>query len=755
MQRRTYLRALGVVGGAGLAGCPGGGDGTTTTPRETAETPPEATETPPAGATETPMETRTERETSTPPEDGVAFYVSPEGDDDWSGTEPAPTGDDGPFATLDRAREAVQERAGTDRSGPLRVQIRGGTYRLTEPIRFGPEDAVTGTESAPVRYEAYPGEQPVFSGGEVVEDWTETDVAGRTAWRTTLPSVRDGDRTFKQLWVDGERRYRPRLPDGVDTQFGSRETAADSDVAYFRTERGPEDPKTFVAPDVGGLESVENVELVRIKGWTCERLPVESYDEDTQRVTVGRRTAPNFDSMEPNDPWIVGEGYYYLDNVRSALGKPGQWYLDEDTGELTYLPEAGESMADTTVIAPRSGLSELVQFQGDGGYWVQHITLAGLTFEHAGWQYPPTGFTGVAATVPGTIEVGRSHDIAFEDCTVRHVGQYGVGLNRYCKDITVEGCSFEDMGAGGVTLRPGKRWEAPAAERVTVVDTHVRDVGTVFHAGAGILLKRVEDATVAHNHVHECYHGGIQVGVRPGYGEVETADNTIEKNYVHDVGGLRTQEKFGIYVTSQQPNLRILNNVVHRCWKYTPQHGGGIDLDPAVTGALVEHNVIYDSDHPFDFFFGLDNLVRNNVFVGGLDNVADAGPIADRRGETAVTPDGDANTSLTFRHNVLVAEGTPIYDDIRDDVGDVVRSDENCFWDRDREELVVANDWDTPQIDLDRWRESTGNDRNSIVADPLIETLDGTEFALADDSPAFDVGFEPIDTSDVGPRPAE
>src|SRR5271157_2753422 len=61
------------------------------------------------------------------------FYVAPNGNDAWSGTLPAPnaTNTDGPFATFDRARAAVQTSVKTG-AKPVTVQFRAGTYFLTK-----------------------------------------------------------------------------------------------------------------------------------------------------------------------------------------------------------------------------------------------------------------------------------------------------------------------------------------------------------------------------------------------------------------------------------------------------------------------------------------------------------------------------------------------------------------------------------------------------------------------------------------------
>ena len=73
------------------------------------------------------------------------FYVSPVGSNDWSGTLPNPDaqGTDGPFATLERARDAVRDlkkRKSTD----ILVLVREGTYRPAETIVFGLQDSANG-----------------------------------------------------------------------------------------------------------------------------------------------------------------------------------------------------------------------------------------------------------------------------------------------------------------------------------------------------------------------------------------------------------------------------------------------------------------------------------------------------------------------------------------------------------------------------------------------------------------------------------
>ena len=70
----------------------------------------------------------------------VSFYVATNGNDAWSGKLPQPNSDktDGPFATLDRAREA--SRAFLNKED-VKIEISPGTYRLNETLIITAEDS--------------------------------------------------------------------------------------------------------------------------------------------------------------------------------------------------------------------------------------------------------------------------------------------------------------------------------------------------------------------------------------------------------------------------------------------------------------------------------------------------------------------------------------------------------------------------------------------------------------------------------------
>ena len=89
--------------------------------------------------------------------------------DAWSGTlsQPNRVRTDGPFATLERARDAVraESRRRLPRDGVV-VELEAGTYQVTRPLELGAADS--GSESAPVVYRAARDADIRLMGGKIL-----------------------------------------------------------------------------------------------------------------------------------------------------------------------------------------------------------------------------------------------------------------------------------------------------------------------------------------------------------------------------------------------------------------------------------------------------------------------------------------------------------------------------------------------------------------------------------------------------------
>ncbi|MCU0913379.1 MAG: hypothetical protein MUC88_02315, partial [Planctomycetes bacterium] len=140
----------------------------------------------------------------------MTLYVSPAGNDAWSGRSAQPNAGrtDGPVATLERARDILrQSRGGGELREPARVVVADGTYTLTTPFVLTPQDS--GTERSSVVYEAAPGTRPVFTGGRTITGFAPTPDG---AWKVRVPEVAAGQWYFEQLFVNGRRAVRARTP---------------------------------------------------------------------------------------------------------------------------------------------------------------------------------------------------------------------------------------------------------------------------------------------------------------------------------------------------------------------------------------------------------------------------------------------------------------------------------------------------------------------------------------------------------------
>lgn len=671
------------------------------------------------------------------------FYIATNGNDAWSGRWPAPnrTKTDGPFASLAGARNALRKLQ-PSLPGPVTVWVRGGRYELRQPVVFGPED------SFPVTFAAYRNEQPVFDGGERITGWRTTTMNGRRAWVADVP----GDWEFRELFVNGRRAPRPRWP---RTGLFRMEAVPGLKLP---AQWGAGGQTRFVGP-VRQFQNLADVEVVCVHFWIEERSPLVAVDVATRSVTMAR----------PSRAPLVGSfgsqlADYYYDNVFEELREPGQWYLDRPAGKVYYLPLPGETPARTAICAPRTFQLLGVMGAPDENRYVEHLRFRGLTFRHTDWRHPEAdGATllnpvpskpmfsrrhgrgnfaaagQAACDVPGVIFFEGARHCAVEDCTIEHVGWYGVEISDGCRSVRVVGNTLRDLGAGGVKINGASaRDEMPARQtgRCRITDNVITAGGRIFHSAVGVLAMHAFELEIAHNHIHDLFYTGISCGWEWGYQPNVSRDNRIEKNHIHHIGQALLSDMGGIYTLGVQPGTVIRGNLIH---DIRSAHYGGwcIYPDEGSSHILIEHNVGYNADrHVFHQHYGRENVVRNNILAFGGEAVVSYSRAEDHNG-------------FTFTNNICVTDGKPIYaGGYRCRLADKkFRADLNLMFD-------VARRWPAAGKELSwaRWR-ALGQDAHSLVADPRFRDWRRRDFRLAKNSPAAKIGFAPIDLRDVGPRP--
>ena len=504
----------------------------------------------------------------------ACFHVSPDGDDAADGTAPERA-----FKTITRARDAARGHAGN-----ARIVVADGFYELDKPLEFTEKDCN-------LMFEAVPGARPVLSAGRRIRAWT----VGQDGWWRA--KVAPGEK-FAQFYVNGQRRVRPFLPR----------------KGYYYAQKGADpDPVTgkerFVAREghfpVGGNPAME---VCMFNVWTMSRSHVTAYDAATRTVSLDLPAAKReFEAIGP-DRW------YRYDNVKTALGEPGDWYLDEQEGVLVYVPMPGESPMGCEAVASRH--EHVAVFS-----CATNITWRGITFAYTDYGVKPNGnFTGQAASrEPGALRADRSNGIRFERCAVVHTGAHGMDFFWGCENCAVIGCELRDLGAGGVKIGEGY---VTGRKRVLVRGCEVRDClisegGRVDPAGCGVWIGHAAGNRVSRNTIHDMYYTGISAGWNWSLNQVSSG-NVLEWNHIYDIGRHVLSDMGGIYLLGCQPGTVERFNHIHHVTR-ARNCAFGIYFDSGTSLVTVTNNVVHDCEDSNFFLAAISasNRVENNIFVCG------------------------------------------------------------------------------------------------------------------------------------------
>jgi len=662
---------------------------------------------------------------------GADVYLAPEGQDIALGSVAAPV------ATLRRALDLARaiRAAEPDRRRPIVIEAAGGTYELEEPVVLTPEDS--GTVQAPTVVRAAADAKPVFSGGRRLTGWKVKGSGDAIRWTLELEEVARGAWNFAQLFVNDQRRFRPRLPSGGGGS-GWFTIAGRADPSEQNARRGHD--RFVYAP--GDLRpdwaNLGDVEVVAVHRWTMSRMRIGSLDEATHTVTF---TGPTRALTEWSS---FPEGNVYLvENVREALGDPGSWYLDRPAGELSYCPLPGEEPDNARVVAPR--LERLLEIRGDvaGRRFVEHVRFEGLTFAHGNWSLPPAGqsFPQAEVNVGGAVTLTGARQVTFSQVAIRQVGRYALEFGAGCRDCRVEQSELVDLGGGGVLIGTSggpQSWGTPgrlddpeaAVSGIAVRDTTIAHGGRLHSAAVGVWIGHAAHCAIEHCDIFDFTYTGVSVGWVWGYAESPSHHNRIAFNHIHSLGFGVLSDLGGVYTLGRSPGTVVEGNLIHDVT--SRKYGGwGLYTDEGSTGIVMRGNLVMrTSSAGFHQHYGRDNLIENNIFAEGRDGQLQRTRVEDHQ-------------SFRFERNIVWwNSAAPL---VRGDWMNGLATSDNCYFN-----AVGPVVFPGPE-DLAA-RQSMGQDLGSIVADPRFRDPARDDFTLAGDSPALALGFVPIDPSEAGRR---
>lgn len=654
------------------------------------------------------------------------------------GSDAADGSADRPVASLRRAFDLVRELRAQlgDLERPMVIEVGPGRHELADTLVLRPEDA--GTPGSPTIVRAAAGARPVISGGRVIRDWEPGD-DGSGCWVARLPTVARGEWAFSQLFVNGQRRFRPVLP-----AAGWHTIAATAEPTPASAGKG-HDQFAFSGEALRRAWVGSDVEVVGVHRWTMSRMRIAGIGSpsgpdggpaggDGVVTFMGRTPASSEWSAFPKG------GRFLAENVREALGEPGSWHLDRAAGVLRYCPHPGEQRKTAEVIAPR--LDRLVVFEGDAaaGRFVEHVCFEGLDFAHGNWNIAAEGqsFPQADINVGAAVAATAARHVAFADCRVRHVGRYAFEFAAGCADCSLERCDLADLGGGGVLIGtsggPGSWGDvAPppgAVERITVRDTAIRHGGRIHAAAVGVWIGHASHCAVEHCDIHDLTYTGVSVGWTWGYGPSLAHHNRIACNRIHDLGHGVLSDMGGVYTLGVSPGTVVEGNVIHDVTSH--DYGGwGLYTDEGSSGIVLRRNLVFrTSSGGFHQHYGRDNLVENNVFAAARDWQLQRSKV-------------EPHTSFTFARNVVWWDNdVPL---VHGDWSAGLVTGSNCYWHAGAP-IAFPDGRDLAA------RQAAGADEGSLAADPRFVDPGRSDFTIPADSPVRALGFEPLEPDRAGPR---
>lgn len=663
----------------------------------------------------------------------IVFYVAPNGNDAWSGKPETPNAakTDGPFATIERSRDAIRElkrqQGGTIKQ-PITVVLRGGTYFLPEPLIFNPEDS--GTANFPITYKAYPNELPIISGGRRITNWKKRG----NLWVANLLNVKAGNWYFRLLRVDDNWAIRARYPNFDFKQplkggwlFAKNNNALTVDSLKFGRDYIAIDPEKF--PNWKNWEGAEIHSFIKF-GYGNAIFEVNKVDKKNHAL-FGNFT---------NAKYPVGAGSrFFITNIREALDSPNEWYLNAKTGELFYSPTAFDFPNNADVVAP--AMNKLIVLQGNKQQknFVKHIHFRALTFTDTNYTLADNYFFPADAA----IWLSTAQQCIIADCTFVRLGGYAIRIEERSQENQIIKNTMMQLGQGGVVLLAHNTATQPFNNLIAANDIH--DCGQVYKHIAGVYVTSGSENRIAHNRISRMPRYGISL--KSLSGDNYSHKNIIEFNEIVDTN-LETSDTGAIETLGRdrQPSgniirFNLIRNVVgmgttDRGKIISPYYNWGIYLDDYSSGTTIYGNIIVNTVFgAVSINGGKDNRIENNIFVNGAES------------QIQLQPRDNFTTGNVIRRNIFIYKNPNAIiwrSHAKNWEQEVLKeSNFNLYWHTSGLNLRRTHEFLTPKGNFTKWQ-TFGFDRNSLIADPLFVAPDKGNFKLKRSSPALKLGFQQI-----------
>lgn len=641
----------------------------------------------------------------------LSYYISPSGDDSFSGTK------DKPFATIQKALEISR----VNKNKKITIYLQEGIYYQENPVVFTPEDGRNKQASLTIR--PYNNEKVTISGAKKLPA-IQWEVYKDKIMKAAVP----GGILFDQLFVNGQLQHMARYPDYDPDAVHYNGIAADA-IA-------PERVSKWSNPAGGYVHASHRHE------WGGYHWIIKSKNDTNELELEGGWQNNRLMGMHPERRFV--------ENIFEELDAPGEWFFDKHTQTLYFYPPKDMDLMTATLETPQ--IECLFEFRGSESAPVENIRIEGLELAHTLRTFMETREqllrSDWAIYRMGTILMEGAMHCSITNCFFNTVGGNAVFFSNYNRHNEISGCHIAGAGANGICfVGDPKAVRSPSFEynefvpveeldteagpktnnypaECLVYDNLMYRLGSVEKQVAGVQISMAQDITISHNTIYDIPRAGINISEGTWGGhiiEYNEVFNTVLETGDHGSFNSWGRDRYWhpdyatlTEITQNHPELILLDAVkttIIRNNRFRCDHGWDIDLDDGSSNYHIYNNVCLNGG--LKLREGFHRIVENNIMINNSFHPHVWFP----------------NSGDVFVRNIVSTGYYPIR---VNDWGKEV--DYNVFPDK---------------IALDKAQEN-GTDQHSVYGDVQYIDPKRGDFRVKDGSVALSVGFKNFDMDKFG-----
>jgi hypothetical protein len=726
----------------------------------------------------------------------TAFYVSPDGNDENSGSKSSP------FRSLERAKAEVGQLIGDGMENEeVHVYFREGTYFFEKSVVFSGEEFGAGNNT--ILFSAFQDEKPVFSGGKIITGWQKVDgnlpylpeAAKGKIWAADIP-VGNPYKIGRFLGKDTISLQNAISGDMSTAEPDEMNVSKDDFMGANYDDPEPYSRFIFADNDLRNWENISDIEVIARPhyGWVSNILPLKSVDIESN---VAYTTVPATYYITK----LSGSGDDANPNLRvlnaiDHLDEPGEWVIHSLDNKIYYWPEEG---VPGDVYYPVT--KEIIRLEGseEDGRIIKNIVFRGITFAHGDRDTMEDG------------DIGIQHDWAFynksdalvrfvdtencvvDECTFLSSGGGGVRLDSYSQHNKIINNEFRYLGGTAILLSGYGPGNKDVNRNNEIINNRIHNSGESYLHSPALFVWQSGGNRIAHNLIHNIPYTGIVIsGPRPQFFNVKwmgnrrelagtvrweevkdivnpewqryaghandwdvmfpylfASDNVIEYNEIHHVME-KMDDGNAIYLSGTGWNNIVRKNYVHH--NFSPHRQASLRSDDYAKDITFSDNIIYKFSRA-GIVAKYDATITNNYIIdyvptemvdGEKHNplafiyIGAWGPIKGgiAKNNICYQSAGGSITFLGFGASSRLLESLEEFPKITD-------------YDIDSNLYYAAG---MPHSSLEQLKglHEQKVEHNSLIADPLFDGFESQGFRLKNNSPAFSLGIRQIEFEKMG-----